>query len=277
MIVYLNGYAINDPLVNRVYLDAIDGLGLPTIRTSSDQNSGRDGGYVSAQFYGPRRVSLTGRVFSSDVVEYEQTRRDLQAALQGFTVDLRLLTTAGKSYQLSCNVISFDLPMDRRNFSTDFKLELVAPDPVIYEYTSGTELSAPLFKLVSGGYTFPVTYPYTYAPSTQPTSINNTGLVPVKPRIELTGVMTNPRVLNRLTGLLVQLNDLVTGPDDLVVIDMYESTVTLNGTTIFYKRDTQTTTFWSLLPGENLVELSTIGSGDTVTGVVKWRPGVMGI
>lgn len=282
MILHVNDFPLNTG-ERRAYLnDEITGLELPEIRGSIDEFSEQDGGYSGPQNFGPRRVSLTGTIFASDVTELEDTRRDLQVALtsnpteEGYKVELRILTNAGRSYVLNCVLYGRpNLPIKRELFKAPFKFDLVAPDPIIYDTTAGSELSAPLSKLVSGGYTFPVTYPYTYAASSLPTTVNNSGTVAVRPLIQLTGVMNRPRVLNRASGHLVQLDNLVTGPGDVVEIDMSTSAIRLNGTSIYYKRSANTT-FWSLALGENPIELTTIGSDDTVTGLIKWRPGIWG-
>lgn len=276
MKVWLNDFALNDD-ATRAYLNVeIDGLELPGLRTSSGNYAGRDGGYVGAQYYEPRQVTLQGGVFSQNVAELEENKRDLQAAIAGKDVTLRILTNAGASYILFCNLLDFDMPIRRELWSAPFKVELLAPDPTIYDDTAGGELTAPLPKLVEGGYIYPVAYPVIYAPGSAPTTVTNAGTTPVYPTITLTGVMTNPVITNLTTEEFIAIEGLATAPGDTVVIDMRAHTVTLNGSSIFAKVST-TSAWWGLLPGGNDLTLTTTSGSDTVSGVVSWRSGYMGI
>jgi hypothetical protein len=277
MIVTLNDYIINDPDSDvRVYLDEdIVGLDLPPIRTSSGNYSGRDGGYVGGQFYTARDISLQGRVFSSDVATLEATRKALQNAVKGQSVTMQVLTNAGAAYVIYCNLIDFEMPIKRDLFSAPFKIELMAPDPTIYDDATGTELTATVPLLVSGGYTYDVTYPVTYLGGTSPTTVTNSGDVDVFPTITLTGTGTNPIITNRLTNEFLGLS-LTTGASDVIEIDMRQRTILLNGGSIFALQ-TAGSTFWSLEPGGNPIALTTSNGADTVSAEVSWRSGFMGI
>lgn len=276
MNVTLNGYLINDPSSN-VYLDQeIDGLSLPTLRTSLGNYSGRDGGYVGGQFYSPRDVTLQGNVFSSTAATLESTASAFQAALASESVTMQILTNGGASYIIYCNLIDFQMPITSDIFSRPFKLELNAPDPTIYDNTGGGALTANLPRLVSGGYVYPVVYKVIYSGGGSPTTINNSGSISVYPVITLTGIMTNPVLTNVTTGGVFSLTGLITGSLDVVVVDMRQRTVTLNGSGIFGDVGALSQ-WWSLATGNNSVTLTTPSSGDTVTGVVSWRAGYMGI
>lgn len=51
MIISLNGYNLNDGTTGAWLNTEIDGLEMPTIRTSTGNYAGRDGGYIGAQFF----------------------------------------------------------------------------------------------------------------------------------------------------------------------------------------------------------------------------------
>jgi hypothetical protein len=63
---------------------------------------------------------------------------------------------------------------------------------------------------------------------------------------------------------------------DVVVIDMANRTVKLNGSSIMGNK-TSDSTWWGLQPGNNPVVLNSDSAGDAVTGVLVWRNGVRGI
>ena len=276
MIVTLNGYEINTT-AHGVWLDTeIDGLDLPDIRTSSGNYAGRNGGYIGGQFYSARSISLQGAVVSSDVATVEAVRQAFQSAIAGFDVTMTILTNAGASYVIYAQLVDFDMPTPRDLFHHDWKLELQAPDPTIYDNTSGGALSASIARVVSGGYSYPVTYPVTYAAGTPPTTVTNGGTIEVYPVVTLNNIMTNPVVANLTTNQLFGLSPLTTSVGDKVVIDMLQHTVTLNGSSIFGLR-TPSSEWWPLDVGSNTISLTTSSGSDTVTGSVSWRSGYQAI
>lgn len=274
MIAWLNGFSLNTSLSN-VYLDTqITGLDLPSIRTSSGNYAGRDGGYVGAQFYGPRQISIQGTVFASDVASLETARQGLQDALRASAVTLQLVTNAGGSYIIYTNLLDFEMPITRDLFKSPFTIELLAPDPIIYD-GSASPLGTTLPKLTSGGYVYPVVYPVIYTPGSSPTTVTNSGTAAVYPTITLTGSATNPVITNRTTNLFTSLS-LTTGPTDVLVIDMRQRTILLNGGSVFGSQGAGSA-FWSLVTGGNSIALTTSSGTDNVTGNVSWRSGYMGI
>lgn len=278
MIVSVNGLVLNDPLSNNgIYLDEpIDGLGLAPIRTSSGDYSGRDGGYVAAQFSGMRLISLTGKIFSSSPATLETTRKALAAAIAQSSITLTITTNGGNQYLITCNVATLDMPIQRSPFKAPFNLQLIAPDPVIYDNSTGGALSTSIGLSVGGGYATPVNWPVNWAPGTVATTITNSGATTVYPTITLTGVMTNPIIKNETTGQFFKLTGFTSAPGDVVVINMKDRTVILNGGNIqpFVSSDT---TWWTLAVGATSVTLKTSNSADTVTGVISWRNGYKGI
>lgn len=277
MIVTINSLTINDPASSTgVYLDKIDGLDLPAIRTSSGTYSGRDGGYVGPQFYGPRSITLTGRIFSSDLNTFETARASLIDATKSKTITLQVVTNAGHAYIIYCNLIDLQMPIDREPFSASFKIELLSGDAVIYDNATGTPLVASIPLAAKGGYVYKVVYPVVYAAGSAPTTVNNAGSVRIYPVITLTGSMTNPQIQNVTTGETLSLTGLVAGPGTVVEIDMRQRTVLQDGGNIFGLLGLNSV-FWGLEPGNNSILLTTTNGSDTVTGTLSWRSGTMGI
>jgi hypothetical protein len=285
MIVKLNDYVINDG-VSPASLGndgEIDGLELPSIRTSSGNYSGRNGGYVGAQFFAARSIGLQGKIFSADLATAEQARRDLQTLLATAlesqdSITVSILTNAGHQYVIDAYLIDFQMPITGTLFSSPFQIELMAPDPTIYDNATGSALTATVPKLVSGGYTYPVVFPVIYTGGGSPTTITNSGDFDVYPLVTMTGAMNNPVLTNLTTSEAFSLTGLITGPGDTVVVDMnpLRRTVTLNGSSIFGLIGSSST-FWSLQPGGNDVTLTTPNSGDTVSALFSWRPGYLAI
>lgn len=275
MIVTLNGFVINDNVSGAFLNTQLDGLDLPSIRTSSGNYAGRAGGYVGGQFYGMRSIGIQGKVFGSSVAGLAATRKALQTALDAQSVTMQLITNDGASYILYAYLTDFEMPITQALFSAPYQIELLAPDPIIYDNATGTALTTSISRITSGGYTYPVVYPVIYAAASAPTTVTNSGTTGVYPIIMLTGSATNPVITNRTTNMLMSLN-LTTGSSDVIVIDMRQRTITLNGGSIFGLQGAGSS-FWSLPVGPNSIALTTSGGSDTVTGAVSWRSGVMGI
>jgi hypothetical protein len=279
MIVTLNGYPLSDGSNNSWLNDSATGLELPTIRTSSGNYAGRDGGFVGAQFFSARDVTFQGTLFSKNIALLETARTALQAALLSqrssnlMPVTITILTNAGNSYVVYANLIDFKMPINKALFKATFKIELLASDPIIYLQES---FSVPgnLPLVVTGGVGFPVAFPVIFPAGSLPVTIANAGTEAVYPIITLTGVMTNP-VLTNLTTEQVFSMDLTTASTDQLVLNFQQHTALLNGSNVF--GDVSSASWWPLIPGNNSIALTSSLGSDTVTGTIKWQSGVMGI
>lgn len=278
MRVLLNDFVLNDP-DNRVYLnDQIEGLDYPDIRTSKGMLSGQNGGFIGAQFLEPRAISIIGTIFSSDVTEAKQKRRNIQAALplHPEVIEVVIEDDDGATYLVYANLISFKMPIERNPIKSRFKIELEAPDPIIYDNASGSELTVTLQRVVQGGFTWPITWPLVWASASGAVTVNNNGTTFVQPTITLTDTMTNPVLTNETTGQVFEFDDLTTTAGDVVLIDMRARTVTLNGGSILQKV-VPSSTWWGLEVGSNDIKLETSSGSDDVTGELSWRNGLLGI
>ncbi|MDQ0825427.1 hypothetical protein QFZ60_001600 [Arthrobacter sp. B2I5] len=277
MIVSVNGYTINDPnSVNSCYLDEpIDGLGMPPVRTSSGNYSGRDGGYIGAQFFGMRLVTLTGYFFGTPAA-LETARRNLAAAVTNASFPVNITTNAGSQYVLYCSLDSLDMPIIRSLNRAPFKLSLIAPDPIIYDNSASGAMSVTVQPARGGGLTWPLTWKLNWAAGSQPTTVNNTGNVTIYPTITLTDIMTNPTITNQTTGQFFTLSGLTTAAGDVLKIDMKNRTVLLNGGSVL-PYVTSTSSWWPLLPGNNSINLTTNSGTDTTVATLGWRSGYRSI
>lgn len=273
MIISLNNFVLNDPNgTSGAYVDEpISGLGLPPVRTSSGNYSGRDGGYVGAQFYSMRLITLTGRLFAQTTAALETARMNLTAALSAGTVTMKITTNAGNQYLVNCYLDNLDLPIQRSPLTTPFMITLIAADPNIYDNSGAGTNTVTVPLAVGGGITWPIAWtPVTWAPGAQPTTVNNTGNVLIYPLITLSGAMSSPTITNKTTGQFFGFSGLTTSAGDQVVIDMYNRTVLLNGGSIL-PYVTTSSIWWGLQPGNNSINLTSNNSADTVTATVKWQ------
>ncbi len=276
MIITVNGQILNDPAGGITIDGDIVGLGLPPVRTSEGLYSGRDGGYIGSQFYGSRDISIPGKVWGRTVAEFEQRRLLLQNAVATKTITLTIITNAGSSYIIFCNLIKLDIPFSNNPLVCSYNLELIAADSIIYDNSVSGSMSVTVNPARGGGITWPITWPITWAAGSQPTTVNNTGNAIIYPTITLTDKMTNPTITNQTTGQFFTLTGLTTTAGDVLKIDMNNRTVLLNGGSVL-PFVTNASSWWPLLPGNNSINLTTNDGTDTTVATVSWRSGYRGI
>lgn len=283
MKIWINDYLYND-VENRTYIhEPIDGLEKPSIVTSRGKNTGQHGGYIGAQQFGSRAVTLNGAIFSSDVAEALQKRREMQSHLLLYPQVnvVRILDDDGALYTFDAYLIDFKMPINRARMKSIFKIELEAPDPAIWEVSAGSALEAIIKQLVPGGFQFSATSPqfgssFFFTPGSSSTVVTNNGEMTSYPVITIEGKITNPVLINRTTGESFQLNGYAVDASAVTVIDMAERTVKLNGGNAFAYAANDAD-WWGLAPGDNQIEFSSSGGGDVREAEISWRPGYWGI
>nr|WP_255573705.1 phage tail domain-containing protein [Cryobacterium sp. TMT2-15-1] len=260
----------------------MDGLEMPAIRSSRGSRSGQAGGYFGAQLYDVRRITLNGRIFSTDIAEAKAKRRAIQQALPLFPmpVTMRYVDDDGQVYLIYCQVMDFKMPIARFQGKSIFKIELEASDPVIYDDTAGSALSATILQALPGGVQFTDTTPlfdsfYFSAGQTDVTVTNTSGIASF-PIITIPGAINNPVFTNRTTGESFRLAGYSVGADAVTIINMGERTVTLNGGNAFAYAPSDVN-WWALVPGNNRIEFSSGGGSDGTQATMTWRPGYWGI
>lgn len=251
----------------------IEGMLIPDIRTSSGLYSGRDGGFVSAQNYSPRQIVINGMIVGNSCQEYESLNCQFLDTIKARNdIDFTFTTNTGNKYFTQVNVL--DLQYDVTNGRIgEYQLTLIAPDPYFYFIGDGTTgegwISQDLFRLVSGGYETEYILPVEWDFGGTPTVITNSTDINVYPVITLTGTYTNPIIQNITTGALIKINA-TTASSDVLEIDMYNRTVTLNGGSILASVDAYSS-WWYLQPGTNNISLTSGSGGDDDTVTIKYR------
>jgi hypothetical protein len=182
---------------------------------------------------------------------------------------------AGEQFRIDANVTDAKVEYSQGGYMSDFLIQLTAGDPFFYSTDGGDEQSALVTRVTQGGYVTPYILPVSWDSGSSPTVVTNNGEAVYYPRIELHDQADNPVIINQTTGERFELDiNLVTS--DLVVIDMFKRTVTLNGSNIIGSK-TDDSTWWGLQVGPNSIVLDSASGSDTVTAEIFWRNGVRGI
>jgi len=260
-------------------IQGVTGLGVADIRTSSFLFSGRSGGVVTDQLLGFRIITINGIIGENDGTPQQHAldRQTLLDALPiGTTIPVYITNFAGETYRTDANVTDAKVEYRQRGTTSDFLIQLTAGDPLFYS-TDGGDVQTAIVTLQAqtGGYTTPYDLPVDWAAGATPSTVLNSGNATVFPVIELHDEAHNPVITNETTGETFAL-DISTADGDVIVIDMSNRTVTLNGSNIMGNR-TDDSTWWGLTPGNNSIVLTSATSDDNVYAEIQWRNGVTGI
>lgn len=258
-------------------LPPVSGLETPPVRMSADDFSGRDGGYVSSQYYSSRVIVMRGQIDGRSCSDADEMRCMLLESLPIRQVlPFALTTDSDLTYVTDTYFRDLKMEYESNRWST-FELTLVAPDSNFYlanpdDPESGW-IEQEFEEILGGGYITPYVLPVIWEGSSQPTLIDNPTSSPLLPQIVLEGKYTNPRITNNTTGQYIELA-VTTAPGDIIIIDMKERSVTLNGGSIL---PTKSGSWWSLMQGTNSISLLTGSNTDTKTGIIRYRPAYTGI
>lgn len=269
---------LQDP-ANSMYLNpTIAGLtGLPDIRTSQGSNVGKDGGWTSAQLFDARLITLQALIANSDVAIVESKRRDLMTLLAEKQLTLKYVSEAGHTYTTKVVVLGAPGVIQQLQTASYFKIDLKADDPLMYDYAGdgGGIIATLLVRTVTGGFEFPILFPFVIDGGDPIIPVSNTGTSSVSPIITLYGPLTNPTIVNQTTNQQMQILASLSGTDSIIVNTALE-TITMNGLDIYYLL-APGFDFINIDAGDNLLYLTSDNNGDAGYAEVKFNSGYIGI
>lgn len=273
----------------------VRGFGSADVRSTEFLNSGAHGGQLTDQFYGFRQIPLEATLKTITKEEHEERQLALNQALPiGQDVEVNLRTPTGKQYVIFARRVNDLDPRYMGNNETRYGIELRAGDINIYDYTEGSAMEITLAKEEPGGLLWldddgseeqggllwadddgsGELGGLLWADGTGGAMANNLGTAPVYPQIIIEGAAINPIITNQRINQSLELN-LTTTTSDIVVIDNYRRTATLNGINIFNNLVQED--FFRLEPGLNEITYNSLGSEDSATAKVRWRNAHFGV
>lgn len=259
----------------------LTGLDVPPIRMGDGDFSGRDGGYVSTQFYGSRVIVINGFYKGNTCEEGDDLRKQLIASVPiRQSLPLYITTFGGRNLFTQTYLRDMKMDITEGGIFGKFQLTLLAPDPLLYEIGDGTNpdsgfINVPVYKLVGGGYVTQYDMPVQWTPGTTPAIAVNSGDVVIFPQVKIKGIVQNPVITNLTTNKFVRVNVTTTSADDEIIIDMKQRTITLNGGSILSFR-TLDSTWFGLELGNNTLQYTSAGSSDVNFATVRYRNGYKG-
>lgn len=223
--------SVSQPFVD---IHKVTGLDSAPYRTTERDWEGNDGGFMDAEFEKGRSIVLDGTVYT-DTGTIEDYLDQLKAnfapttTLQNF-----YFKVPGKAERLlfvkplGCR---YDWDELRRTGQAAIQFSMFAEDPRIYD-SELLSVSVPLGAVVYTGFGFNLGFDFGFGGTSSTTDqvlIEISGNRPTPPIFVVTGPVTNPRILNDITGAELRFN-IVLGASDTLTIDTKYKTVRLNGT-----------------------------------------------
>lgn len=199
----------------------------------TDPRQGMHGVYCSPVFARERVIEVRGKIWGKTKEERGIRRKKLEEI---FTLPslptrsngyypLAFTDDDGTQWEIQAKVITLpSYDHDLSAFVIDFSLELLAQNPVMYskeEYS----FSGNYGRMAGSPLNF--TLPQSLSEYSGKVEAINEGSFSSPCRIEISGSITNPKILNITTGQSWKINRQIT-PDDHVVIDGFSQTLTIN-------------------------------------------------
>ena len=213
-------------------INSVDGLeSLPEIRTQDDVRGFADGMYTGRDFLGGRTITMEMLTLAGNGNSAFTNFNILQAAMNvqsaGTTTMQFTLSPYDIQQQIGVRVRARKTLVDPEYTFGYIKsvYQLFAPDPRYYDATSTTVSLLPNTSL---GRTYNRVYNMLYGGGVSGATITNSGNTTTSPIITINDPMTNPTIGNNSTGQFITVN-VTLGASDVLVIDLYEKTITLNG------------------------------------------------
>ena len=263
--------AVPEPMFR--YLSS-DGFGGTDNEIQTRRGAYQDGSTLQQVRLSPRTLMIRFLALAADRGGVEQKRRRIAAAFNPRNGLGTLVWTQedGTQYALRCVALSGSPTFLAGRTSQgrswqEVVVDLQAPDPCWFDATATT---LPLAGL-TGGASFPIAFPCSFAVMGSTMIITNEGDIAAPVRITIPGPCLNPVVENLSTGEQIALTLEVDAGKTVLIDTAYGNLlcrlVASNGTqTNAMQYLSSDSTFWQLVPGENIVTFST-PSGSVVVSI----------
>jgi hypothetical protein len=252
------------------------GFNSAPFRTTQRDHEGDDGGYMDAEFEKGRDIVLNGTLYA-DTSIMENTLDTLKANWAPSTTLIPLYFKAPGVNERFLYVkplgVNYDWSVDRRLGIADVQFLAFAEDPRIYESTLLTRqifLGATVFTGFNFNFSFNFSFGGVSTTTDQETIIVG-GNRPTPPIFEIHGPVSNPRILNDVTGTAMTFSGIDLGVTDTLTVDTKNKTVKLNGTA--NRRNTLVAPTWFYLqPGNNTIRYQASSADPSSFMYIYYRP-----
>jgi hypothetical protein len=241
--------------VSGVWVQEIGGFDSPPVRGAIEVWPVDDGGSVGDAYYGPRPVSLRGKVGVATTAAARNLKvRDFQRASRGLRGDVTLKSTpSGLPAMQVKGRIQEGIRLSG-GYVKDWQLLCICPDPRIYSQALNSQETTGASPLLN--------------------TITNAGNYETPPILTVTGPATNVQLKNDTTGETL-FTTASPGAGVLLVIDFGltngQRTSLLAGVDNYSTITYPTSAWWKLAPGSNTIRLTATGTTGATKLKVEWR------
>lgn len=280
----LNGVLLGGD--SKIQITEIDGLEAAPFRNNSGDWSGKDGGYMSAQLFSAREITIQGFYYDN---EYScngkafSAREELVNFLKIRTLfPLFFETSSGVIYYVEGYITHISMPYINHQYG-EYQITFYCPDSDIkLAEQFGDEDSVIrrniIYKdITAGGHVVPEVLPVAFEQGYAVSVLNYGGSAPCYPKIILTGPFTSDiKLVNYTTNrTFILKKNIIT--NSIVEIDMNNRQVLENGKSISLYID-ENSEWWYLQPGYNKIYLTSgNNSTDNDKCNIEWTQNYQGI
>lgn len=255
-----------------VQLVAVAGLReAPPTRSNDLPKPRQHGAFAGKQWFAERVVSMTLSV-STTTAAFETVLANMATAFANVNDPANLhqlqfmLPSWATARYVTGRVSKGGFPVDTAyqfHKLSAIPVEITCPDPLIYDTATQTVNQG--LPVVSGGVTFPLTFPFSFGTTASSSfTLNNAGTEAMSPTFTFTGPITWPTLLFGSSSLTFEI---VLGASDTLVVDCGASTAVLNGTASRFITLASGSVFPTVPPGGQTFQFTSADSS-TVAGTV---------
>jgi len=257
------------------FLEKLEGAGEIAVAVESQKAPRQDGSTYIDNTLENRYLTLEGSIVTrGDGEAVKEARRKMQRVLNPKLGEVLVRYQDKEITALAESTPVFPGGQGSKGlYYQKFLLHLVCHQPFWLDpYYEGREMS-----YLMGGITFQLVLPTVFSRRGFQRLAVNTGHVATPVQIEFTGLALNPAVTNETTGEFIQVNQEL-GEEDLLTISTAfgEKYVRINEANAFHYIDLDST-FWQLLPGDNLLSYTSNNDSIKTQVVVKWKNRYIGL
>lgn len=255
----------------------LEGFGFPQIAINVKERGNFHGAKLSGYRYSRRLITIELQILGTTLADYETKRSNLIKALtiiSGLNT-VTFTTKSGLVVTADC-ILNGEFEAGYKSGNgvfSDARIELVAPYPF---FLGQTDESVDLAVSGGGGFAIPFGIGLDMSTgSTGATTVTNDGNGEAYPIVTLYGTLENPSIYNETSGLYLALNYTLSTISDVLVIDFYNRTAVLNGSTNL--KSYITGDFWTLLAGANTIRLTSANTSDSGSGNIAYNDSYLGL
>ena len=256
-------------------IQSVDGLeSLPDIRNQDDNRGYADGMFSGRDFLAGRTISIIfttlGSSGASAQANYNTIQQTLLPQQSGTTPLYFILSNAGAEQVINARVRVLRTTVDP-NYTYGYitsQVEFFCPDPNYYASNSQT---LDLLYQPPTGRTYNRTYDVSYGGGNNIVTgtVNNAGWGTSYPLVTINGPITNPIIGNYTENASLSFSGTYI-QTDLLVVDLYNKLITLNGSPA--RNLLISGTWFSAQPGNNTFYFTGTGYTTGITqAVVTWQ------